>query len=281
MNEDLETSGTDVKNPEPMVEKKTVSEFLKQQENTASLLTETSGRKPVSVIILCDGPTSFDRKALGAVPHVVLDLEDDLFRKIRDLQEENLRLQSLSVLDNLTGLYNNRFFRSQLEKEMARTKRTGHPCSLLMIDLDNFKVLNDTLGHLEGDGFLVKFGRVMHDNARATDLIYRYGGDEFAVIMPATSATEAVKTAERFKKRLAELSQKTSPAISLSMGISEYTFYSSYDMNDFIQAADFAMYEAKRGGKDRICVEKRLEESGSLFSEVNPDEKAFLLKGYP
>jgi diguanylate cyclase (GGDEF)-like protein len=268
------------KDQQPEVKKKSVFDILMEHEKTSSLLKEDADKKPVSIIVLCDSPDPFDMKILEATPHIALDMEDDLLLKISELQEENARLQSLSLIDSLTSLYNNRFFWSQLEIEMARTKRTGNICSLMMIDLDNFKVLNDTLGHIEGDRFLVKFGSIIRENARSTDLIYRYGGDEFVVIMPDTSASDAFKTGERFRKRLEEMPQKTTPAVSLSIGISEYSHYFSYDMYEFVHAADLAMYEAKKGGKNRICMAKGLELPRAKTSEVNPDEKESLLKEY-
>ena len=256
----------------------TVLELLENQWEPSGQSTEEQCKRPVTIIVLYANPAPSDMKILEATPHISLEADDDLLRKIMELQEENVRLQSLSLIDNLTGLYNNRFFWSQLEIELTRTRRTGHPCSIMMIDLDNFKTLNDTLGHLEGDRFLVEFGRIMHDNSRSTDLIYRYGGDEFAIIMPATSAAEAFKTGERIRRRLEDLPQKTDPAISLSIGISEYAQYSSDDINEFVHAADLAMYEAKKGGKNRICIDRRIEEAALMTAEVNPDEKEFLLK---
>jgi diguanylate cyclase (GGDEF)-like protein len=255
----------------------TVSDLLRRHEKISYLLSGDRNLKPVTIIVLCGGTVP---EHLDETPHIIMDVEDDLLEKIRDLQEENLSLRSLSLKDNLTGLYNQRFFRSQMEIELSRTKRTGHNCSLMMIDLDNFKLLNDTFGHLEGDRFLAEFAGVMKENVRSTDLIYRYGGDEFAVLMPETSAFEALKTGERFRKKLMVLQQKTSPAISLSIGISEYTPYSSFEMDDFIHSADLAMYEAKKGGKNRICLDERCQEAASQDSEVNPEERDFLLRNY-
>jgi diguanylate cyclase (GGDEF)-like protein len=165
----------------------------------------------------------------------------------------------------------------QLEIEMARTKRTGLPCSLMMVDLDNFKLLNDAFGHLEGDSFLAEFGRIMRDNSRPTDLICRYGGDEFALIMPATTVEDALKTSERFRKMLADMPQKTNPRISLSIGISEYTRFSAYGMNEFIHAADTAMYKAKKGGKNRTCIDEKWERTVRQDNEVSRDEKEALM----
>jgi diguanylate cyclase (GGDEF)-like protein len=269
-NDDLHQSGV----------KKTAFDLMREHEQISLPVTECTDKRPVSIIVLCDDSTPFDTQILGATPHVAIDIKDDLLEKIRELQEENIKLRSLSLIDNLTGLFNNRFFWSQMEIEMARTKRTGHLCSLMMIDVDNFKLLNDTFGHLEGDKFLVEFGRIMHDNARSTDLIYRYGGDEFAVIMPATSVADAIKTGERFRDILAKMPQKITPAISLSIGISAYSSYSSYSINEFVHAADLAMYEAKKSGKNRICIDANYEKTVLQSGEVNPDEKEFLLMEY-
>lgn len=205
---------------------------------------------------------------------------DDLLQKIKELQEENTKLRSLSLIDGLTGLSNKRFFWMQLETEIARTKRTGHSCTLMMIDLDNFKCLNDTLGHLEGDRFLEEFGRIMHDNCRSTDLPCRYGGDEFALIMPATSVSDALKTGERLKTVLAHMPQKSDPPISLSIGISEYTSFSPYGMQEFVRAADEAMYEAKGFGKNQIRIDRDWKETTIEDNEVNRDEKDALFTNY-
>jgi diguanylate cyclase (GGDEF)-like protein len=263
--------------PCDMGESMTVAELLERHEKTCNIMAGEKIGKPVTIIVLC-GDTVPDR--LDGTPHIIMNVEDDLLEKIRDLQEENLSLRSLSLNDNLTDLFNRRFFRSQLEIEMSRTKRTGHNCSLMMIDLDNFKLLNDTFGHLEGDRFLAEFAGVMKENVRSTDLIYRYGGDEFSVLMPETSAFEALKTGERFRKKLMAMPQKTSPGISLSIGISEYTPYSSFDMDDFVHSADLAMYEAKKGGKNRVCLDHRCQEAASQDSGVNPEERDFLLRNY-
>ena len=261
-------------------ERKTVCDLLKEHGETSRFITEGSTEKQVSLIVLCDGSAPFDEEVLGATPHITMRMEDDLLQKIKELHEENVKLQSLSLIDNLTGLSNKRFFWMQLETEMARTKRTGHPCTLMMIDLDNFKCLNDTLGHLEGDKFLEEFGRIMHNSSRSTDLPCRYGGDEFALIMPATSVTDALKTGERLKNIVADMPQKSNPPISLSIGIAEYTSFSPYSMNEFVRAADMAMYEAKGGGKNQIHIDHNWKKITFEDNEVNRDEKDALFTDY-
>lgn len=264
----------------PGNDKKIVQEFLKENEKTSHLFSENIDKKPVTVIVLCDSITPVDENILKATPHITLSMEDDLLQKITDLHEENIKLRSLALLDDLTGLFNSRFFWMQIEIEIARTKRTGHSCTLMMIDLDNFKLLNDTLGHLEGDRFLAEFGQIMCANARTTDLIYRYGGDEFALIMPSTSTADALVIGERLNSALSNMPQKTEPAISLSVGISEYNTFSSYGISDFIHAADLAMYKAKKEGKNRICIDEKWEKPILQDNELSFDEKEALLMSY-
>jgi diguanylate cyclase (GGDEF)-like protein len=261
-------------------ERKTVRDLLEEHEETSRFLAEGADKKQVSIIVLCDDSTPFDEEVLGALPHIAMRMEDDLLQKIKELHEENVTLRSLSLIDNLTGLGNERFFWMQLETEMARTKRTGRSCTLMMIDLDNFKYLNDAFGHLEGDKFLEEFGRIMRNNSRSTDLPCRYGGDEFALIMPGTSVTDALKTGERLKSITAGMPQKTSPPISLSIGIAEYTAFSPCSMNEFFGAADMAMYEAKEAGKNRICIDRAWKKVTFEDDEVNRDEKDALFTDY-
>jgi len=234
----------------------------------------------VTVVIVCDGPEPFDEKTLGATPHITMHMEDDLLQKIKELNEENARLRSLSLIDSLTGLGNKRFFWMQLETEMARTRRTGHSCTLTIIDLDNFKCLNDKFGHLEGDKFLSDFAGALRNNSRSTDLPCRYGGDEFAVIMPATSLIDALKTGDRLKNILADMPQKSNPAISLSIGIAEYAASSTYSPHEFVLSADRTLYEAKEGGKNRISIDPNWKGTALEDNEVNQDERDALFMDY-
>jgi two-component system, cell cycle response regulator len=259
---------------------KTVGKLLRKGKAISRFSTNRARRGGITVVLLYGDPTHFDEGLLSSVPHVTLRMTDDLLQKVKELHEENRALQSLSLIDSLTGLGNKRFFWMQLETEMARTKRTGHSCTLMMVDLDNFKALNDGFGHLEGDRFLEEFGKIIRENCRSTDLPCRYGGDEFSLIMPATSVSEAVTTGNRLMNRLVEIPQRGNRPISLSIGIAEYTSFSSCDGNDFVRLADRALYEAKGGGKNQICVDADWREMHLGENEVGRDERDALYTNY-
>ena len=165
------------------------------------------------------------------------------------LRDSERRYRELSLRDELTGLFNSRHFFEQAEAELRRTNRYGHPLSLIFIDLDNFKKFNDTFGHLAGDRVLAALGEVLASSIRDTDLAFRYGGEEFVVLLPETAGPEAMRQAERVR---AAFSQRTAGAQgagqTLSMGVAQYVQAES--LRDFIHRADQAMYRAKDSGKN-------------------------------
>jgi len=131
-------------------------------------------------MILTEKLPRADRKKLEHTADAVIELGADLVRRIIEIERENRQLRSLSLTDELTGLYNKRFFKMQLGVEMARSKRTGQPCCMAILDFDNFKEINDSLGHSEGDRFLKEVGLLMRDRLRPTDFICRLGGTSSA-----------------------------------------------------------------------------------------------------
>jgi len=229
-------------------------------------------------ILFADSLSEREKAALRAASDVVLTDPDDLTTKLADLEKENRHLRSLSLTDELTGLYNYRFFARQLDIEMARTMRTGQACALIMIDLDDFKQINDTFGHDMGNTFLVQVSQALARKLRPTDIMCRYGGDEFAVIMPATDLSDAVRIAERLNAAVSTLSPELEKHFSVSIGVAEYEPERSgeLDMNQFIRSADKALYRAKERGKDGICYEGRLPNVDTMTS-VSSDEKTALL----
>jgi two-component system cell cycle response regulator len=258
---------------------RTIAEIL-SKSLSGGQLARIKGSESRAMIVLLDHLSLYERQLLEKSPHRVIDLEDDPLKSIVELQEENALLRSMALIDNLTGLYNNRFFRLQLETEMARTRRTGLPCCLLMIDLDNFKMINDTLGHLEGDRFLIQVARTFSQCVRAIDIVCRYGGDEFVAILPSTRIFVAIRIANRFKKAVSEIPGASGYNVSASIGISEFTVSSPWDVNDFIQAADSAMYDAKSKGRNQVSTRGRYISINQGLESVNPEERKAIFSVY-
>jgi len=180
--------------------------------------------------------------------------------KERELTKERIRmmekLQKLAVTDGLTKLYNSRSFYSQLETEVDRFNRYKHPLALLLLDLDHFKDYNDTYGHLEGDKVLVRFSQIIKSCLRANDTAYRYGGEEFTVILPETGGEEAGTVAQRIRSALEV--ERFSPVngkqvkITISIGVTEYQH--KEELSTFIQRADKAMYRSKQKGRNMVSM---------------------------
>ncbi len=165
----------------------------------------------------------------------------------------------LSITDGLTGLYNRRYFYKYLESEIARTKRYGNTFSVMLFDIDNFKIINDTFGHLAGDDVLQDLAKILRSISRETDIVVRYGGEEFIIILPSTSEKEAITLAERIKTSVEKNSfivrNSEVVNITLSGGIASYPKNAS-DARSLLKAADNALYAAKAAGKNRILYFK-------------------------
>lgn len=143
--------------------------------------------------------------------------------------------------------------------EIKRSGRTGLPFSLMMLDVDNFKKLNDTLGHQEGNAFLIRIAQLFSDVLRHTDIGCRFGGDEFAVIMPATHHLDAMLVARRLREGILEIAGHYDVGISFSIGIAAYAQYSGISGEELIEKADRSLYAAKENGKNRICCDEKPE----------------------
>ena len=166
------------------------------------------------------------------------------------------KLQKLAITDGLTKLHNSRSFYSQLEVEVDRFNRYKRSLALLLMDIDHFKKYNDSYGHLEGDKALVKIAQIIKSCLRKLDSAYRYGGEEFTVILPETSCKEAQNVAQRIKSALkAEKfipKQEKEAKITLSIGVTEY--YPGEQLSEFIQRADKAMYLSKEKGRNKVTT---------------------------
>lgn len=174
---------------------------------------------------------------------------------LRDVTEQvqlEKELLELSITDGLTGLYNLRHFYTELDKEMERARRQRIPLSLLLFDLDAFKAYNDIHGHLEGDKVLRNVAEAVRGAIRKMDSAYRYGGDEFTVILPGTKKEQGLRVAERIRRSVKKIPDP--PEIALSIGLIEFDPH--FDLTTFIKRADEAMYAAKKLGGDQIYMAK-------------------------
>lgn len=181
------------------------------------------------------------------------------FHDMSPQKEIEKKLRQLSITDSLTGLYNQRYFYATLSKERARALRYQRPLSLICFDLDRFKVCNDQLGHLEGDNILRNVGKLLLDIVRKSDTAYRYGGDEFFVLLPEAELQNAKQTGEKIRTSfnaqwpydIAHKDIDLTP-VTLSVGVAQLEENETAEA--LIKRADVAMYEAKRQGGDRVTA---------------------------
>jgi len=179
-------------------------------------------------------------------------------RDITERKKTEAELKRLVITDDLTGIFNQRYFYTHLNKEVERAKRHERALSLLLIDIDKFKDFNDKYGHWEGDYVLKRLGDIFLKNVRDIDMPFRYGGEEFTVILPETSFEEAIFVAERIRKAVAQtvfypFTLEGQPEVvskTVSIGVSE--FHMDDTMKSFLKRADNAMYQAKKRGRNMV-----------------------------
>jgi len=167
------------------------------------------------------------------------------------------RLEQRSRMDGLTGLFNRRHFEERLKEEVSRHSRYGDVFSIFMLDLDNFKTYNDTYGHPAGDILLGQIGRIIKSSVRSVDQAFRYGGDEFVVVLPQTATDDAYVVAERVREQIAEEMKKRAVAVTCSIGLASYPTDGAV-ADELVDAADNALYHAKRTGGNRIFFSSKI-----------------------
>lgn len=225
-----------------------------------------AGAQAPIIMLTGQGDREIDMAAMqiGAADYLVKGHMDGrlLERAIRNSLERSRLLKEILALaahDPITGLYNRRELHRFLDDELGRSRRYDHPLSFVMMDIDNFKDINDRFGHRAGDEALQQIAQVLLSTARTCDLLARYGGDEFAIVMPETCAEDAWRGAERVRKVVeTEPIQIKSGSdsiekikITLSMGVAEYPGDAD-SCETLIQAADHALYHAKHHGRNRV-----------------------------
>lgn len=170
--------------------------------------------------------------------------------------------QRLALTDGLTGLYNVRFFYDMLNKEIARSRRYHTLFSLILFDIDDFKIINDTHGHQAGDDVLRSVASILKTVSRETDSVVRYGGEEFILMLPSTPKHEAFTLADRIREKVEEFSYLGKETVKITMSGGVATFpEDAEDSKALLYAADMAMYEAKGKGKKQVCCYRRIHET--------------------
>ncbi|RMF18808.1 MAG: GGDEF domain-containing protein [Gammaproteobacteria bacterium] len=172
------------------------------------------------------------------------------------------RLRDQSIRDSLTGLYNRRFLDDRLNTEISRCERNETPLAVLLIDVDYFKNINDTWGHPVGDRVLIKLAALMHAAVRESDLVCRYGGEEFVMVLPDITPDQAIERAESLRQRVEETAfiideEGNRLDLTISIGVAWYPDM-GHKGGQLIRAADIALYRAKRGGRNRVEVAREL-----------------------
>jgi len=166
-------------------------------------------------------------------------------------------VKNMATYDTLTGLYNRRYFEERLGVEAEKSFYSGVPLSLVMVDIDHFKKVNDTFGHTEGDQILCKISSLLKNSVRRKDTVARYGGEEFILILPEAGLEQSFVIAERIRqsveKTLFEV-ERAQVNLTLSMGISNFPSHRVKSKEELIKMADQALYDAKRGGRNRVCI---------------------------
>jgi diguanylate cyclase (GGDEF)-like protein len=169
------------------------------------------------------------------------------------------KARELAFTDELTGIFNRRYFNQRYSRELGRAKRYKRTLSILMIDIDHFKRFNDTMGHLVGDDVLRKMARVFESNLRKADILCRYGGEEFVVILPEISLKQAIHVGEKLRKTTESSrfigEKKVGKEITISVGVASYPENNS-DLEEILSKADKALYEAKQKGRNRVVAGK-------------------------
>jgi len=197
--------------------------------------------------------------------------------EVVELRQKIDELSELVATDALTGLFNFRHFKTVLQAEMDRSKRSGIPTSLVLVDLDHFKAVNDTHGHEVGNVALQHLAEILRNEVRTTDIVCRYGGEEFAMIFPETHLNLAVKVADRIRVEIQNNPVRLDEreiSLTASMGASVYMKTSVLDIDTFVDSVDKYLYEAKQSGRNCICHIDYADLR--TVTEVGRDERAML-----
>lgn len=239
-----------------------LSDLMMQDRSSLEVLEDLQGINPPPCIIITTAYPSIksavEAMRYGAYDYITKPFDiEELKLTLRRAAERHFLLseanqkeyyRELSILDGLTGLYNHRYFHEVLTREISRAKRYPQEFSLLMMDIDEFKKYNDQRGHLQGDDLLKQISRIFSQSIRCVDMVFRYGGEEFVILLPQTPPEGALAVANRI---LNLVSQKAT--VTISIGVATFP-QDAATKDSLIDCADRALYQAKVQGKARLCV---------------------------
>lgn len=195
------------------------------------------------------------RRSLATLEQAILAHEryvERLKAYQRTMEEAHVRLQSQSETDGLTGLKNRRAFDIRLQEEFARSRQTGMPLALALLDVDRFKAYNDNFGHPAGDEVLRSIAQILRDTARPYDFVARYGGEEFAAILPGTARAGALVVAEKIRRTVQSAAWPNTP-VTMSIGVA-LVDVDVESTADLLKRADDALYRSKHSGRNRVSM---------------------------
>ncbi len=212
-----------------------------------------------------------------------------IYDDVARLRRENEELKETIRTDHLTGLYNVRHLHDALEQEMERTKRTLHPTALIILDLDHFKSVNDTHGHVVGDQALKHIADIIRSTTRKLDIPCRHGGEEFAIVLPSTPHLPAIQVARRIRENVEQSSlalEGEELFFTVSIGLDTYSTRSRETVQEFIDRTDKLLYEAKASGRNRVVYagpsddpgKVGIEEKAALFGVADTEESPIQIK---
>jgi len=214
-------------------------------------------------IIFVTGKDSIEEEeyglSLGAVDYITKPIHPSIVKaRVKThitLKQQRDLLKSMAVRDQLTGLYNRHYLVDMMTHKVSEAKRHEQPLCVIMVDIDHFKEVNDSFGHLEGDKVLEKIAKILQDGARREDIVARFGGEEMILVLNNCPLEEAVAKAEKLRKEI-ELSEPEGIAISASFGVAKVS-ESNDTCEKLIKSADDALYQAKAKGRNRVEVNEK------------------------
>jgi len=181
---------------------------------------------------------------------------EQLQSQVAEIEKLQADLREQALHDPLTGLYNRRYLSEAIEREIARARREENPLSVIVMDLDHFKDVNDTLGHQIGDQYLIAFAALLRSRIRKSDIACRYGGEEFLLVLPGTSLEDGVKRAEEIRREYANITlpgRSMQKQVTISMGVATYPLHGE-GSEEIVIKADKALYKSKENGRNRVTV---------------------------